>query len=84
MYQKLNIAYCRIHIKETDDIKKIWILKMEAGNMIIYKAELIYESLQCGKNDKETLNPEIDDKKLSALLMMLTMILGFAAAWMTT
>lgn len=52
--------------------------------MIIYKAELIYESLQCGKNDKETLNPEIDDKKLSALLMMLTMILGFAAAWMTT
>ena len=48
MYIILYIRHCRIHIKETDDIKKIWLLKMEAVNMIIYKAELIYESLQCG------------------------------------
>ena len=35
---------------------------MEEGNMIIYKAELIYESMQFGKNDKEILKPEFDEK----------------------
>ncbi len=45
--------------------------------MIIYKAELIYESLQCGKNDKETLNPEIDDKKIVHIINDVNEDLGF-------
>ena len=45
--------------------------------MIIYKAELIYESLQCGKNDKETLNPEIDDKKIVRIINDVNDDLGF-------
>ena len=45
--------------------------------MIIYKAELIYESLQCGNNDKETLNPEIDDKKIVCIINDVNDDLGF-------
>ena len=45
--------------------------------MIIYKAELTYESLQCGTNDKETLNPEIDDKKIVRIINDVNDDLGF-------
>ncbi|ORU00169.1 stage V sporulation protein K [Anaerovibrio sp. JC8] len=36
--------------------------------MIIYKAELRYESLRTQKNDKETLNPAIDDKRICRII----------------